>query len=675
MEQWPLKNIWYKSKPGNKKAVLASLAFFFLFLFFLVYFPSGLSAAQVSLAWDLNTEPDLAGYKIYIGYASRTYSWIVDAGNKAQAVVDNLQDGTTYYFSLTAYNTQALESGFSNEVTYTVPGASQAALSVTRSGTGAGTVTATGISCGSDCSESYPVNTQVTLTAAADAGSTFGGWGGACSGTAGTCMVTMSASQSVTANFSLKTYAITSSTGGNGSISPSGSVFVNHGASQTYTITPNAGYKISDVLVDGVSVGAVGSYTFAAVTAGHIILASFVVNTTPSYVLTVAKNGTGSGTVTNSPAGTSFTAGTTVTLTATADTGSTFGGWGGACSGTAGTCTVTMSANRSVTATFTRKTYAITSSTGSNGSISPSGSVFVNHGASQTYTITPNKGYKISDVLVDGVSVGAVGSYTFSAVTAGHVILASFTANSPLYSTTSYNLTVTKRGTGSGLVTNSPAGSTFSSGTKVNLVAAPDASSTFEGWGGACSGTATTCTVTMSANRTVRATFTLKTFTINASAAANGSVKPAGTTRVVYGGSQNYTINPASGYQVATVTVDGASVGPVSSYTFGNMRSNHTISATFSEIPKNSPRSLQIGKKGSGRGTVSTNPAGSVFDSGAQVELTAAPDTGSTFAGWSGDCTGTDPICVVIMNADQSVSATFETANISYKVFLPLLNR
>jgi len=519
-----LKNIWYKSKPGNKKAVLASLAFFFLFLFFLVYFPSGLSAAQVSLAWDLNTEPDLAGYKIYIGYASRTYSWIVDAGNKAQAVVDNLQDGTTYYFSLTAYNTQALESGFSNEVTYTVPGASQAALSVTRSGTGAGTVTATGISCGSDCSESYPVNTQVTLTAAADAGSTFGGWGGACSGTAGTCMVTMSASQSVTANFSLKTYAITSSTGG-------------------------------------------------------------------------------------------------------------------------------------------------------NGSISPSGSVFVNHGASQTYTITPNKGYKISDVLVDGVSVGAVGSYTFSAVTAGHVILASFTANSPLYSTTSYNLTVTKRGTGSGLVTNSPAGSTFSSGTKVNLVAAPDASSTFEGWGGACSGTATTCTVTMSANRTVRATFTLKTFTINASAAANGSVKPAGTTRVVYGGSQNYTINPASGYQVATVTVDGASVGPVSSYTFGNMRSNHTISATFSEIPKNSPRSLQIGKKGSGRGTVSTNPAGSVFDSGAQVELTAAPDTGSTFAGWSGDCTGTDPICVVIMNADQSVSATFETANISYKVFLPLLNR
>lgn len=67
--------------------------------------------------------------------------------------------------------------------------------------------------------------------------------------------------------------------------------------------------------------------------------------------LTVTKAGTGSGTVTSSPPGTSFAIGTIVTLTATPATGSTFSGWSGACAGT-GSCVVTMDANKTVTATF-----------------------------------------------------------------------------------------------------------------------------------------------------------------------------------------------------------------------------------------------------------------------------------------------------------------------------------
>ena len=78
-----------------------------------------------------------------------------------------------------------------------------------------------------------------------------------------------------------------------------------------------------------------------------------------NYTLTVAKSGTGSGTVTSTPAGincgatcsASFTSGTSVSLTATPAAGSTFTGWNGPCSGT-GTCTVTMNSAISVTATF-----------------------------------------------------------------------------------------------------------------------------------------------------------------------------------------------------------------------------------------------------------------------------------------------------------------------------------
>jgi hypothetical protein len=76
-------------------------------------------------------------------------------------------------------------------------------LSVAKDGTGVGTVTSSpsGIDCGSDCSESYNYNTQVTLTAtAADVRSTFAGWSGACTGT-GSCVVTMDQAKSVTATF------------------------------------------------------------------------------------------------------------------------------------------------------------------------------------------------------------------------------------------------------------------------------------------------------------------------------------------------------------------------------------------------------------------------------------------------------------------------------------------
>ena len=82
---------------------------------------------------------------------------------------------------------------------------------------------------------------------------------------------------------------------------------------------------------------------------------------TTSYTLGVSKTGTGSGTVTSTPAGIScgatcgatYASGTTVTLTAAAGSGATFGGWSGACVGTSATCTASMTAARSVTATFT----------------------------------------------------------------------------------------------------------------------------------------------------------------------------------------------------------------------------------------------------------------------------------------------------------------------------------
>ncbi|MFT3980902.1 MAG: choice-of-anchor D domain-containing protein [Ferruginibacter sp.] len=234
----------------------------------------------------------------------------------------------------------------------------------------------------------------------------------------------VTANHTITAVYTLKTFGITASAGANGTISPNGVTNVNCGASQAYTITPNSGYIVQDVLVDGVSVGAVTSYTFTNVTATHTISVSFVA--VYSVTVTQATGGTiAPGTQTGIVSGSNSSA-----FTATPTSCYDFTSWtidGTANASTANPYTFTnVTANHTITAVYTLKTYGITATAGANGTISPNGVTNVNCGASQSYTITPGGGYTVQDVLVDGVSVGAVTSYTFTNVTATHTISVSF---------------------------------------------------------------------------------------------------------------------------------------------------------------------------------------------------------------------------------------------------------
>ena len=87
----------------------------------------------------------------------------------------------------------------------------------------------------------------------------------------------------VTLNLTIKpNYTITASAGSNGSISNSGASTICEGSNQSYSITPNAGYYIADVLVNGVSQGAITNYTFSNVSTNHTIAASFALSCTPS---------------------------------------------------------------------------------------------------------------------------------------------------------------------------------------------------------------------------------------------------------------------------------------------------------------------------------------------------------------------------------------------------------
>ena len=221
------------------------------------------------------------------------------------------------------------------------------------------------------------------------------------------------------------TYTITALPGANGTLSPSGSVSVPESEDQSFSMTPDAHYYVSDVLVDGVSVSAVSSYTFNAVTADHTISAVFSPELYTIYA-TAGANGS------ISPAAGSFVAyGADSIYTITADAGYVIADVvvDGVSMGPVSAYTfVAVSSNHTINALFSPipENYTIMSSAGIGGAISPAGTFSAEEGSNQAYVIAADSGYAISDVTVDGLSVGPVWSYIFSDLDADHTIRAVF---------------------------------------------------------------------------------------------------------------------------------------------------------------------------------------------------------------------------------------------------------
>ncbi len=252
-------------------------------------------------------------------------------------------------------------------------------------------------------------------------------------------------------------------------------------------------------------------------------------------------------------------------------------------------------------------TFAIVASAGANGAISPSGTVSVTQGANQSFTITPVACYHVADVLVDGASVGAVTSYTFTNVQAAHTISVTFAV-------TSYTITASAGANGA----ISPSGAVgVNCGANQSFTITPAACYHVANVlvDGASVGAVTSYTFTnVQAAHTISVTFAATSYTITASAGANGTLSPSGAVGVGCGANQSFTITPGACYHVADVLVDGASVGAVTSYAFTNVQANHTISATFAAT------SYTI--------TASAGPNGSISPSGA---VGAACGTSSSF--------------------------------------------
>ena len=101
--------------------ILFILFLFVSFITFLFVFPSYAFGAQLTVAWDPNTDEDLKGYRVYCGTASRTYGPPFDVGKATSYTLTNLAPGQKFFIAVTAYDTSDKESAFSNEVSATTP--------------------------------------------------------------------------------------------------------------------------------------------------------------------------------------------------------------------------------------------------------------------------------------------------------------------------------------------------------------------------------------------------------------------------------------------------------------------------------------------------------------------------------------------------------------------------
>ena len=263
-----------------------------------------------------------------------------------------------------------------------------------------------------------------TVHATANTGYTFVNWteNGTQVSTNANYTFTVTSNRNLVAHFTTQGYVITAiadpSVGG----VVTGSGGYNYGETCTLNATANTGYTFQKWTKNGTQVSTNPTYSFT-VTESATYTAHF---NAQNYTVTVTANPNNAGSVSG---GGSYTYGQTCTVTASSNNGYAFTNWteNGSQVSTSASYSFTITGNRNLVANFVQNTHTIHATAGANGIITPSGTITVAHGASQSFSMIPDSDYEVQEVYIDGNPIGAMTSYTFTNVTADHYIHVTFT--------------------------------------------------------------------------------------------------------------------------------------------------------------------------------------------------------------------------------------------------------
>lgn len=220
-----------------------------------------------------------------------------------------------------------------------------------------------------------------------------------------------------------KEFTITAVAHGGGTIDPSGAVKVEEGKDQVFTIQPYEGFEVKEVFVNGESVGAVTEYKFEAVRADASIEVFFAEKEAVQADKTKLNESIAAAEELLKHAE-DYVPEDVQNLMEVLDAAKAVAADPAVTQETVDAAQNALDAAMNIAPI--QKEFAIMAAAGEGGSITPCGTVKVERGMSQTFAIQPKEGYVISDVLVNGQSVGAVAEYTFCDVNADANITALF---------------------------------------------------------------------------------------------------------------------------------------------------------------------------------------------------------------------------------------------------------
>lgn len=342
---------------------------------------------------------------------------------------------------------------------------------------------------------------SVTLTAAPNAGYAFTSWteGGVLVSASSTYTFTASADRTLVANFTLApTYSITTSAAPVAGGSTSGGGTYASGASVTVSATPNAGYTFVNWTQNGTQVSAAASYTFNA-TASRALVANFVLTGGALRTIAASASPVAGGSV--SGAGT-YADGTSVTITASPAAGYKFSKWkeGSTTVSTSPSYTFTVSANRTLVASFSQSYVVTCASNPSAGGSTEADSPSYSAGDNGNVRATPAAGYQFINWTENGTVVSTSTTYNFTNIRADHAYVANFMPVGGLL------ISLSSSPAAGGAVSG---GGGCMVGDSVTVSATPNAGYVFSAWteGGTVVSNAASYTFVAAANRTLVATF------------------------------------------------------------------------------------------------------------------------------------------------------------------------
>lgn len=469
---------------------------------------------------------------------------------------------------------------------------------------------------------------------------------------------------------------ITSTAGEHGTISPSGAVVYSLGSSASYVISPETGYKIKKILVDGVEIvitaaeGASQSYDFDDIQKDHTISAEFEQRV---FKITVVCGENGKIEPSESD---DYAYGSNVTFVITPNDGYVIkdvlidGVSNAKAKENAKYTFSNIRSNHEIEVSFEVVTFTIVSSVGEGGTMSPNQITTIkNWGENHSVTYTPNDKFVISTIVVDGQALNLSGvdvskpyTYTFSKITANHVISCQFES--------------TQR-----TLTYDPNGGTFADGDSsktqeynafsnqtITLISTNPTriGYKFKSWNTMSDGSGKGnsdlagkiySSVFGKEDGWLYAIWEIKQFKITTSAGAHGTITESMT--VDWGTTATVEMKPDEGYRVATYSIDGgnainstAKAGDSDYYTFRNITANHTISVTFAPI------TYTIKYNGNGATSGTTASSTHTYDEEKELTANGFSRTGYNFAGWA------TKDAAAATNATAVTNGTYLTGNV-----------